>query len=262
MSIRLSETQLVMLSAAAQRDDRCLSLPQTLKGGAAQKVVAKLIATGLVKEIKAKEGTPIWRRDDQRGQPFALKLTATGLKAIAIDDSEAKEANEPRKARAAPPARKAAAMKVKAKTETFPSAAQTRNDVVEPARSIGAKADLVLAATTPRRGSKLADVLAMMSRKDGAAIEELMAATDWLPHTTRAALTGLRKRGFQIERRRDEKVTRYWIAGLRSIESAAEESVPSAEGSNAGEETNAAGDAVALAASAGVGAASSPAIAV
>ena len=152
-------------------------------------------------------------------------------------------------------------MKVKAKTEAFPSAAQTRNDVVEPARSIGAKADLVLAATTPRRGSKLADVLAMMSRKDGAAIEELMAATDWLPHTTRAALTGLRKRGFQIERRRDEKVTRYWIAGLRSIESAAEESVPSAEGSNAGEETNAACDAVALA-SAGVGAASSPAIAV
>jgi hypothetical protein len=33
---------------------------------------------------------------------------------------------------------------------------------------------------------------------------------DWLPHTTRAALTGLRKRGYAIERtRREDKTTRY-----------------------------------------------------
>jgi hypothetical protein len=34
MSIKLSDTQLVMLSAAAQRDDRCLTLPEKLKGAA------------------------------------------------------------------------------------------------------------------------------------------------------------------------------------------------------------------------------------
>jgi hypothetical protein len=33
----------------------------------------------------------------------------------------------------------------------------------------------------------------------------LVAATGWLPHTTRAALTGLRKRGYAIERERSEK---------------------------------------------------------
>jgi hypothetical protein len=32
----------------------------------------------------------------------------------------------------------------------------------------------------------------------------LVDATGWLPHTTRAALTGLRKRGFAIERTREE----------------------------------------------------------
>jgi hypothetical protein len=45
---------------------------------------------------------------------------------------------------------------------------------------------------------------------EGATLDELIKATDWLPHTTRAALTGLRKRGYAIERTRGEdKMTRY-----------------------------------------------------
>jgi len=38
-----------------------------------------------------------------------------------------------------------------------------------------------------------------------------VAATGWLPHTTRAALTGLRKKGHAIARDRVEGVTRYAI---------------------------------------------------
>ena len=91
MSIKLSDTQLVMLSEAAQRDDRSVTPPEKLKGGAAHKVATKLIAAGLVKEVKAKAGTPVWRCDEQTGQPYALKLTAAGAKAIAVnpeDDAE------------------------------------------------------------------------------------------------------------------------------------------------------------------------------
>src|SRR5664280_2011211 len=88
MSIKLTDTQLVMLSAAAQRDDRCLIPSKNLKGGAAQKVTAKLVAAGFAKEIKAKTGAPVWRRDEQTGQGYALKLTAAGAKAIAIDEGE------------------------------------------------------------------------------------------------------------------------------------------------------------------------------
>ena len=58
MSIKLTDTQLVMLSAAAQRDDRSLVPAPKLKGAAAQKIAGKLIAAGLVKEIKAKAGAP------------------------------------------------------------------------------------------------------------------------------------------------------------------------------------------------------------
>ncbi len=47
MSTKLTDTQIVMLSAAAQRDDRCLVASQNLKGSAAQKVAAKLIGAGL-----------------------------------------------------------------------------------------------------------------------------------------------------------------------------------------------------------------------
>jgi hypothetical protein len=49
-----TDAQLLILSAAAQREDRILAMPPKLKGGAAQKVAAKLIAAGLAKEIKAK----------------------------------------------------------------------------------------------------------------------------------------------------------------------------------------------------------------
>ncbi len=86
MSIKLTDTQLVILSAAAQRDDRCLTVPKSLKGASAQKVASKLLAAGLVKEIKAKPGMAVWRRDEEAGQSFALKLTAAGMKAIAVED--------------------------------------------------------------------------------------------------------------------------------------------------------------------------------
>ena len=47
--------------------------------------------------------------------------------------------------------------------------------------------------TSPRGGTKIAQVIELLRRRDGATLAELVA-TGWLPHTTRAALTGLRKR--------------------------------------------------------------------
>lgn len=45
------------------------------------------------------------------------------------------------------------------------------------------------------RQTKTAAVLAMLKRPDGATVDQLVAATGWLPHTIRAALTGLKKKG-------------------------------------------------------------------
>ncbi|HLW92527.1 MAG TPA: DUF3489 domain-containing protein [Roseiarcus sp.] len=61
-----------------------------------------------------------------------------------------------------------------------------------------------LSGQAPRSGSKLAKVIELLNRREGVGVAELTSTTNWLPHTARAALTGLRKRGFQIERFRSE----------------------------------------------------------
>ena len=64
MSIKLTDTELVLLATAAQRKDLFLVAPPTLKGATARKVASKLISAGFVKEVKAKASDPIWRRDE------------------------------------------------------------------------------------------------------------------------------------------------------------------------------------------------------
>jgi hypothetical protein len=64
----------------------------------------------------------------------------------------------------------------------------------------------------PRAGSKQALLVTMLSKDKGVTLDDLIEATGWLPHTTRAALTGLRKRGFMVERtRRETKGSLYRI---------------------------------------------------
>ena len=65
----------------------------------------------------------------------------------------------------------------------------------------------------PVRSTKAALVLDLLQRDGGATLPELIAATGWLPHKTRAALTGLRKKGHAIERTRRDDAPCYRIAG-------------------------------------------------
>src|SRR5437016_4047735 len=57
--MKLTDTQLVLLSAASQREDCAVELAPNLKGGAAHKVVGKLLSEGLVEEIPARGALPI-----------------------------------------------------------------------------------------------------------------------------------------------------------------------------------------------------------
>ena len=79
--MKLTDTQLVLLSAAAQRQDGAVELGSKLKGGAGLKVIDKLLREQLVEEIPATDGLPVWRRDDQKGA-LALRITEGGLAAI------------------------------------------------------------------------------------------------------------------------------------------------------------------------------------
>jgi hypothetical protein len=181
MSIKLSDTQLVMLSNAAQRDDHCLTLPDKLKGGAAHKVATKLIAAGLVKEVKAKAGMPVWRRDEQDGQLYALALTTAEAKAIAVNPDD--DASPVRDEERSPP-----------EGDQRPTSAESDRTAA------GASASESALATplAPRAGTKLAKAIEMLRATEGATIAELARAMGWLPHTTYAVLTGLRKRGYAL----------------------------------------------------------------
>ena len=64
----------------------------------------------------------------------------------------------------------------------------------------------------PAPATKTSAVIALLERDTGATLAELIAATSWLPHTTRAALTGLRKKGHVIERSKRDEETCYRIA--------------------------------------------------
>jgi hypothetical protein len=83
-AIKLSDTQLTILSAASQRDDRAVVMPERLTGGAADKVVKALARKGLVEPVTASPGMPAWRKSADR-RHVALRITDAGLKALGIE---------------------------------------------------------------------------------------------------------------------------------------------------------------------------------
>jgi hypothetical protein len=180
--IKLSDAQLSMLRAAAKRGDGCLTPPASLRGAQIAKAGEKLIAAGLVREVKAKAAAPVWRRDGETGAAFALKLTAAGAKAIVVNEGAASVG--------------AFAGECDAKLESTQESQRvspecTQTAALSPTKQARAKGE-------PRATSKIAAVIGLLVRTDGATLAELIAATGWLPHTTRAALTGLRKRGYVL----------------------------------------------------------------
>jgi len=68
------------------------------------------------------------------------------------------------------------------------------------------------AVSLPRAGSKIETVIGLLRRDEGATLAVMVEATGWLPHTTRAVLTGLRKKGHVIAKSSRDGITVYQIA--------------------------------------------------
>ncbi len=170
---KLSDTQLVILTAAAQRADRnLLPLPGSLRGGAAAKVVGALLARGLVAETTTDSRTRadaalnrIWRNDED-GRAILLHITDAGLAAIGIEPECGDNA---------------------------PTGADMAPDA-SPPQDAPAASDPVPGTRTPRTGTKQATLIAMLRAEGGATIEEMVAATNWASHTIRGAMSGALKK--------------------------------------------------------------------
>lgn len=102
------------------------------------------------------------------------------------------------------PARSKAVVTRKARTRrpaaesTIPAPSKPKTTQASAAKASTAASMEPASAVRPKPSSKLGIVLALVEKPQGASLAMLVEVTGWLPHTTRAALTGLRKRGFAV----------------------------------------------------------------
>ena len=66
-------------------------------------------------------------------------------------------------------------------------------------------------ASAPRPEKKTDTLISLLKREGGASLDDITEATGWLPHSARAMLTGLRKKGFILDKTQVEGTTRYAI---------------------------------------------------
>jgi hypothetical protein len=200
MTYKMSSCELEIASAAAIRDDRCLVAPANFNGDQLREIAMSLKVAGLAREIRAKSGAPIWRRDEDKGKSFALKLTAAGLKASLLEGDARSEVSGPSTKDACEPPPRPEEIVEAAGGATETAAEKEKEPESRERTTMPPLAATTESANVPREGTKIANVLQLLLRDEGATLDEVVAATGWLPHTSRAALTGLKKRGYGISR--------------------------------------------------------------
>lgn len=213
---KLSDIQAILLSAAAQRaDGNLLPLPGSLRGGAAAKVVAALLARGLIREdltdSRARADAALntlWRNDDD-GRGVVLRITSEGLVAIGVEPEPTEQihtqvpASEP-VAYAADT--NSAGEPAALKADTAPAegrAKRSRPKAMAPTNSEPAS------PRKARNHTKQAQLIAMLRGKEGATIAQIVEATGWQPHTVRGAFAGALKKRLGLT------VTSEKVGGVR-----------------------------------------------
>ena len=76
-----------------------------------------------------------------------------------------------------------------------------------PSKPVAERADLATSrmrgAEQPPASTKGAQLISMLERPEGASVAEIGQRFGWLPHTVRAAITGLRNAGREVTRSKD-----------------------------------------------------------
>ena len=163
---KLNDTHLVLLAAAAQREDGSLVPPPETLSAPPTRIAAAIRA--LIKAGYAGESTvtdPALAFRSEGDCHLGVIITDNGRTAIRLRNAGDKD--EPPAAPAQP--------------ELQP------------------------------KETKAGIVVSLLKREQGATLDELATATKWLPHTTRAALTGLRKKGHNIDKRKRGDTTCYHL---------------------------------------------------
>jgi hypothetical protein len=204
---KLSDTQLVILGAAAQRPDlSVLPLPDSLKlkGGALAKMMDSLRNRGLIRIL------------DTDGGPERVVITSKGMVAIGIEQDGDEPPTGPAEPDTAPtsgdsdaPAVEAPAPATEADSAAAPAKRKaSRKKAAKATPAAGEPENQPTGKPSPRAGTKQALMVEMLKRPEGATVEQIAAATGWQHHTIRGAISGALKKklGLTVEATRTREV--------------------------------------------------------
>jgi hypothetical protein len=230
--MKLSDTQVVILSAAAKHEMGLARAPKGLPAAARNAVFRSLIKNNLLTEINAQpEHVGLGWRQDEDGAWIVARITDDGLRAIGVDPNEGNAAAATAPTGANEPVPQHEDVPAPEATQDAPEATQ-RASLRDAATALLAAWDdeenrttdiigaldgpmLALRAALagkpsrtprepgaprkPREGTKQETVLALLRRDEGATIAQIIEATGWQSHTVRGFLAGLKRKGITVE---------------------------------------------------------------
>ena len=211
--MKLADTRMVMLSKAAQRPDRCIEVPPNVSASVAEKLATKMVGAGLIKEIKTTGALPVWRSVGD--QNYSLRVTDKGLQAVGIAPvpESVSSPSTPTKLESPNTRRK--------KSERPVTQRPNGSKKVSRAESRGGKQQKSKHASKERAqrlDTKLAEIIRLLSRKNGTTINDMVTATGWQAHSVRGANSGTikKKLGLKIVSEKQNGARRYRVAGSRA----------------------------------------------
>ncbi len=182
----LEDLQLILLTSAAKTEGGSI-LPAPAHIAKydihVREAVGILIDRGLADEINVDEPEMSWRADDE--SMFGAVINECGRETAEISGPAPREPEMTPTRRSRKPAKK------------------------PPAKVVPPPPPASPVAKVP--GGKQAKVIQLLNRKHGVSLDQIMETTGWLAHSARAVLSGLRKKGYAIDRTTTPKGSVYRI---------------------------------------------------
>jgi hypothetical protein len=232
-SSELSDLELIILSRAAQHPDCLARVADHSDRGDAERAIGCLTDHGFLVRMPENSG-PSERGIIGEQDHANWRITSAGLSAIGVDPSElprhwqhaedgygggsiSNPSDEPFHLDPA----------AETQSERHSHKTRSRTDAASPSSALAPceAAELeAMPALDARKDTKNRRLVGLLSRDSGATTAEIMEATGWLAHSSRAALTGLRKKGHAIQREQDvgNRGTVYRIVAKPEPKTAAE----------------------------------------